>query len=401
MVQDWYLKRYKYAQRRVSVERYADFVVKAALGCCAGANGAGKGAGGMSHRPGRRGTRQGEELDRARVEAFLRDNIPGLGGEVSISQFPSGYSNLTYLITAGERQMVLRRPPHGTKAKSAHDMGREFRILSALHPVFPYCPRPLAFCDDESVMGVGFYVMERIKGIILRKQMPSELSFGPAQMERLTKRLVELMAELHAVDYEAAGLGGFGKPAGYARRQVEGWSKRYRDARTPDVPDGEAVMVWLAGNLPPDNAVGTIIHNDFKLDNVVLDPADPLRVIGVLDWEMATLGDPLMDLACTLAYWVQADDAPELVANAPMLTYLPGSLTRAQAVEYYGQQTGRVMDHIGFYYTFGLFRLAVIAQQIYYRFYHGQTQDQRFARMPLMVRALLAKAGRVKEQASL
>ncbi|MCF8033017.1 MAG: phosphotransferase family protein [Desulfarculaceae bacterium] len=346
-------------------------------------------------------TRQGEELDLARVEDFLKDNIPGLSGKVSISQFPSGYSNLTYLVSAGERQMVLRRPPHGTKAKSAHDMSREFRILSALHPVFPYCPRPLAYCDDDSVMGASFYVMERIEGIILRKQMPSELNFGPKQMEHLTKRLVELMAELHAVDYEAAGLGSFGKPSGYARRQVEGWSKRYRNARTPDVPDGEAVMAWLADNLPPDNAVGTIIHNDFKLDNVVLDPADPMRVIGVLDWEMATLGDPLMDLACTLAYWVQADDGPELLANAAMLTYLPGSLTRAQAVEYYGRKTGRVMDHIGFYYNYGLFRLAVIAQQIYYRFYHGQTRDQRFARMPKAVRALLAKTGRVMENASL
>ncbi|MCB2227587.1 MAG: phosphotransferase family protein [Desulfarculaceae bacterium] len=346
-------------------------------------------------------TRQGEELDAARVEAYLRESIPGLCGAVKIAQFPSGYSNLTYLISAGEKQMVLRRPPHGTKAKSAHDMGREYRILSALHPVFPYCPRPLAYCSDEAVMGCPFYVMERISGIILRKEMPPELNFGPAQMRRLTERLVELMAELHAVDYVAAGLGDFGKPAGYARRQVEGWSKRYVNARTPDVPDGEAVMAWLSAGLPPDNAVGTVIHNDFKLDNVVLDPADPLKIIGVLDWEMATIGDPLMDLACTLAYWAQADDEPELLANAAMLTYLPGSLTRAQAVEYYSQKTGRVMDHIGFYYTFGLFRLAVIAQQIYYRFYHGQTKDQRFARLPHAVRALLAKAERVMDNASL
>ncbi len=338
--------------------------------------------------------RRGEELDQARVEAFLRENIPGLEGPLSIAQFPSGYSNLTYLIIVGERQMVLRRPPHGTKAKSAHDMGREYRILSALKPVFPYCPRPLAFCDDEAVMGCPFYVMERIEGIILRKSMPPELGFGPEQMRRLTQRLVELMAGLHAVDYQAAGLGDMGKPAGYALRQVEGWSRRYVNARTPDVPDGEAVMAWLAGNLPPDDPAGTVIHNDFKLDNVVLDPADPMKIIGVLDWEMATLGDPLMDLACTLAYWVQSDDAPGLLAHATMVTYLPGSLTRAQAVEHYGETTGRVMDHIAFYYTFGLFRLAVIAQQIYYRYYHGQTRDQRFARLPQAVGALLAQAGR-------
>lgn len=336
--------------------------------------------------------RQGEELNLARVESFLKGSIPGLEGTLAVKQFPSGYSNLTYFITVGGREMVLRRPPHGTKAKSAHDMGREYRVLTALRPLFPYCPRTLAYSEDPAVMGCPFYVMERIKGIILRREAPPGLDLGPERMRTLTQRLVAVMAELHAVDFKAAGLENFGKPQGYVGRQVEGWSRRYRDARTPDVPDGEEVMAWLLAHMPPESQTPAIIHNDLKLDNVVLDPDDPMKIIGVLDWEMATLGDPLMDLACTLAYWVQSDDPPELQANASMLTNRPGSLTRRQAIEYYGQITGRRMESIDFYYCFGLFRLVVIAQQIYYRFYHGQTKDQRFARLPPTIKALFRQA---------
>ena len=345
--------------------------------------------------------RPGEGLDLARVESFLKDSIPGLTGPLSLRQFPSGFSNLTYLVKVGEREMILRRPPHGTKAKTAHDMHREFKVLSALWPVFPYCPRPLAYTEDEAVMGCHFYVMERIKGVIIRRSLPPELRLGPDGLRRLTERLVEVMAELHAVDYQAAGLADLGKPSGYVRRQVDGWSMRYRNARTPNVPDGEAVMRWLAQKMPPESQTAAIIHNDFKLDNVVLDPVDPLKIIGVLEWEMATLGDPLMDLACTLAYWVQADDPPDLQASSYMITNLPGCLTRSEVVRLYGQKTGRVMDQMDFYYCFGLFRLVVIVQQIYYRFHHGQTQDQRFAQLHRTVEALLAQAGRLIEQSAL
>ena len=336
--------------------------------------------------------RAGEELDLGRVEAFLRSSLPELEGPLELAQFPSGYSNLTYLLRVGQRELVLRRPPHGTKAHGAHDMGREFRMLSALHPVFPYCPRPLAFCADHEVMGCDFYVMERIQGIILRRQLPPELDWGPAEMARLSRGLVEVMARLHQVDYAAVGLTDMGKPQGYVLRQVKGWSQRFANAHTPDVPDGKELMQWLAGHMPPESGAPAVIHNDIKLDNLVLDPADPLKIIGVLDWEMATLGDPLMDLACTLAYWIQADDPPDLRARATMPTYLPGCLNRQEVVELYGSLTGRVMDHMNFYHCFGLFRLAAIAQQIYYRFYHGQTQDPRFAQMPRSVRALIAKA---------
>lgn len=355
----------------------------------------------MSHEDRATAIRPGEELDLAAVEAYLKASIPGLSGGLTLKQFPSGFSNLTYLVRVGEREMILRRPPHGTKAKSAHDMGREFRILSALRPHFPYCPQPLAFCQVPAVMGCDFYVMDRIRGIIIRRQLPEDLDLGPERMRRLTQRMVEVMAELHAVDYQAAGLADFGKPAGYVRRQVEGWSLRYRNARTPDVPDGEAVMAWLSAKMPPESPTAAIIHNDFKLDNVVLDPVDPLKIIGVLDWEMATLGDPLMDLACTLAYWVQADDPPTLRNIASMPTARPGSLTRDEVIALYARLTGRVMDQIDFYYCFGLFRLAVIVQQIYYRFYHGQTQDPRFKALPPMVASLLGQAERAMANSSL
>lgn len=336
--------------------------------------------------------RPGEELQVQRLEEFLRQNIPGLQGPLEIRQFPSGYSNLTYFLRMGGREMILRRPPHGTKAKTAHDMSREYKVLTALHPVFPYCPQPLVYSENPAVMGCHFYVMERIEGIILRHCLPPELGFGAEELRRLTQRLVEVMAELHAVDFQAAGMGEFGKPQGYVRRQVEGWSGRFRAARTPDVPDGEAVMNWLIQQMPPESPTPTVVHNDLKLDNVVLNSRDPLQIIGVLDWEMSTLGDPLMDLACTLAYWVQPDDPKEMVQDATMVTYLPGSLTRREAVDYYGQLTGRIMDRMDFYYCFGLFRLAVIAQQIYFRYFHGQTADSRFARLGGKVGLLIAKA---------
>jgi len=252
--------------------------------------------------------RQGEELNLKQVETFLKDMIPGLEGNLVVEQFPSGFSNLTYLIRVGNRELVLRRPPFGRKAKSAHDMGREYRVMSAVNPVFSYCPKPLVYSDDESIMGCPFYVMERIRGIIPRKRFPKGMNLSPEEMRRLCERLLDVHVELHHVDYKAIGLDGYGRPEGYVKRQVEGWSDRYRAARTPDAPDFEDVMAWLKEKMPPDFPRPALIHNDYKFDNVVLDPADPLRIIGVLDWEMATIGDPLMDLGSSLGYWVQADD---------------------------------------------------------------------------------------------
>jgi aminoglycoside phosphotransferase (APT) family kinase protein len=342
--------------------------------------------------------RQGEGLDVKAVELFLRDNIPGLSGPIVLEQFPSGYSNLTYLLRIGNKELVLRRPPFGRKAKTAHDMGREYRIMKALNPVFPYCPKPLAYTEDESVLGCPFYVMERIYGIILRKKLPEGLDFSPDQMRSLCENLLDVHCELHSIDYKAVGLEGFGKPEGYVRRQVEGWSERYKAAHTPDAPAFEKVMQWLHDRMPPDFPKPVIIHNDFKFNNVVLAPDNLLKIVGVLDWEMATIGDPLMDLGCSLGYWVQSDDPPEFQASGTLPTNLPGALTREEMVKGYAKKTGIGIKNFDFYLCFGFFRLAVIAQQIYYRFYHGQTKDQRFKELIVVVHLLDEQAHRILEQ---
>ena len=282
-----------------------------------------------------RAPRPGEELDDTAVAAYLREAVPNVEGPVSIRQFPGGASNLTYLVSVGDRELVLRRPPFGTRAKTAHDMDREYRILTALHPVYPYCPKPVAACDDPAVLGEPFYVMERIRGTILRRELPPDVCLTTDEAAALCRNLMDVHLELHEVDYVAAGLAEFGKPAGYVRRQVEGWSRRYRAALTDDVPDNEALMDWLASGQPPDDPRPGLIHNDYKFDNVVLNPGpEGLRITGVLDWEMATLGDPLMDLGCSLAYWIQADDPPPMMAARMMPTHLPGMLTRQALVDY-------------------------------------------------------------------
>ncbi|MFA5905729.1 MAG: phosphotransferase family protein, partial [Desulfobacula sp.] len=279
--------------------------------------------------------RKGEELPFKKIEAYVRDNIKGIDGPVTVQQFLNGHSNLTYLIQAGNTEMVLRCPPHGTKAKSAHDMSREYKILSALQHEYPYCPKPFAYCDDETILGSPFYLMERIRGIIIRRDLPGHLKLTAADTTRLFENVLKVQYELHAIDYKKIGLEHFGKPEGYVKRQVEGWSKRYRAARTPDVPDAEEIMAWLFENMPEDTKHPAIIHNDFKFDNVILDPENPFTVIGVLDWEMATIGDPLMDLGASLGYWVQAGDPKELqnLRTGPFLAR--GALTREEMVRQY------------------------------------------------------------------
>jgi len=331
--------------------------------------------------------RKGEELDADRLGEFLKDTIPDISGNVTILQFPAGFSNLTYLLTAGDREWVLRRPPFGKKAKTAHDMGREYRILKALSPVFPFCPRPLVYSEDTSIIGSPFYVMERLQGMILRKDLPPGVGFTPEQAGQLCERLFDLQLRLHSTDYRKIGLEGFGKPEGYVERQVTGWSRRYRDAHTGDAPDCEEVMAWIHENMPPDCERPGIIHNDYRFDNVVLDGAKPMNIIGILDWEMATIGDPLMDLGNSMAYWIQQEDSEEmqLIRVTPAME---GLLKRKEIVGRYGEKSGLSIENFDFYYCFGLFRLAVIAQQIYYRYYHGQTRDERFKMLIHVVRIL-------------
>jgi len=318
--------------------------------------------------------------DAATLGAYLAEALPDLRGEISVRRVQGGASNLTYIVVVGDNELVLRLPPFGTKAKTAHDMGREFKVLSCLQPVFPYCPKPLAYCADDSILGEPFFVMEKLEGLILRRDLPEGLTLGPREARTLCENLIDVHVELHSVDYKAAGLADFGKPAGYVERQVLGWNKRYQNARTQDVPDNADLMDWLASNMPADSDRAAVIHNDYKFDNVVLSiDAGVPQISGVLDWEMSTLGDPLMDLGCSLAYWIEAGDPGPLMQARMMPTQLPGMMRRRQILDYYLQSSGMADVPFDFYYAFGLFRLAVIAQQIYYRYAKGETGDKRFA----------------------
>ncbi len=345
--------------------------------------------------------RDGEELDAVIIDSYLKAHIPGLSGEPQISQFPGGASNLTYLLEYPQQEFVLRRPPFGHKAKSAHDMGREYRILNQLNAGFPYCPKAYVHCTDESVIGSEFYVMERVNGIILRADLPAELNFSPEQTTQLCKSFIDKLVELHNVDYQACGLGDLGKPEGYVARQISGWSDRYEKALTPDAPLWTEVKAWLNEKMPADHPKSAIVHNDYRFDNVILDPRDPQRIIGVLDWELTTLGDPLMDLGNTLAYWIEAGDPAPVQLMRRQPSNAPGMLTRQQFADYYAERAGIEIKSIDFYYTYGLFRLAGIVQQIYYRFFHGQTQDKRFAQFVQMNKLLEQMSLQVIKKSSL
>ncbi len=335
-----------------------------------------------------RPVRPGEEIDAAALAVWLKSRLPGIEGPIAIEQFPGGHSNLTYLLRFGDDELVLRRPPFGSKVRTAHDMGREYRVLSRLYTVYPKAPRALLHCDDPEVIGAPFYIMERVRGVILRHpQAPQGIDLPPERMRAISEAAVDGLADLHAVDYRAAGLEDLGKPEGYTARQIEGWTERWCKARTDDVPDLDRAAAWLAGHLPGETGAA-LIHNDYKYDNLVLHPEELERIVAVLDWEMATVGDPLMDLGTSLGYWMDPDDSPEhrLLPAGP--TTLPGNLSRAGVVERYAARTGRDVSNIVFYYVYGLFKIAVIAQQIYYRYKQGLTQDPRFAPLIGAVRIL-------------
>lgn len=329
--------------------------------------------------------REEDAFDIAAASAWLREHAdPAFADTVAhdpeVRQFPGGASNLTYLLRYPDRDLILRRPPRGKKAKSAHDMGREFRIQSALAPVFALVPRMVGHCTDESVIGSEFYVMEKVEGTILRQDFPPGMDLSPDEVSQLCRNAIDVLIELHQVDPETPGIAELGKGSGYVERQIAGWSQRFRNARTEDVGDFEEVMAWLEENRPDDVAT-CLIHNDFRFDNLVLDADDPLRIVGVLDWEMATLGDPLMDLGCVTGYWIQPDDDEVFHLFRRQPTTAPGMWTRAEVVAYYGERTGHTVtpEQWRFYEVYGLFRLAVIAQQIYYRYFHGQTSNPSYA----------------------
>jgi aminoglycoside phosphotransferase (APT) family kinase protein len=342
--------------------------------------------------------RDEERLDPLRIAPFVRAALPDAAGPITILQFPNGHSNLTYLLRIGDREVVLRRPPFGVTVKSAHDMKREFDILSALEDVYPRAPKPIVFCDDESLIGAKFYLMERVRGVILRSNAPPPgITFSPELLRNVSTALVDNLVDLHAVDISRPPLSTMGRPQGYVARQVAGWTERYRNAKTDEVPGIDAVAAWLSRNMPKESGVA-VIHNDYKYDNVVLDPDDPSRVVSVLDWEMATIGDPLMDLGTFLGYWADPDDPEELRLRAYGPTSLTGNLSRAQLVDRYAQKSGRPVGDILFYYVFALFKIAVILQQIYKRYAEGHTHDPRFATLGNRVRVLAHQAERALQQ---
>jgi len=328
-------------------------------------------------------TRKEDALNNEKILNYLKLVIAETkdSDAVEILQFPGGASNLTYQVNFADQQMILRTAPRGANIKGAHDMGREFNLLSKLQGHFPYCPKPIAYSDDNSIIGRPFYVMEKISGLIPRKEMPVKLA--AEELRQLCENLVTIHTQLHAVDINQTGLIELGKPEGYVSRQISGWCSRYEKARTDDVPKGKRVMQWLLENQPEDSyknaADASFIHNDYKFDNVVLNSNNPTQIISVLDWEMATIGDPFMDLGCSMAYWIEASDCDEMQMIRMMPTHLDGMMTRDQVVDYYIHKSGKNIANFNYYYVFGLFRLAVIAQQIYKRYKEGTTTNKKFA----------------------
>lgn len=340
--------------------------------------------------------RDGEDLDTSALRKYLRQHMDLTGGALTISQFAKGYSNLTYLLKDSEREYVLRRPPVGAEVKSGHNMLREYKILKALNGHYDKSPKPYVYTDDESVIGASFYVMERIRGVILRAHMPQDMVPSVDKMKAISESFLKTMIELHNVDYQSIGLGDLGRPIGYIERQITGWTKRYSNAKTEEVRAWDVVSKWLVENIP-DESSACLIHNDFKYDNLVLDANDWTRVIAVLDWEMATLGDPLMDLGTTLGYWINHNDPDWMKALSLNPSTLAGNPTRDELAERYMTMSGNYSEKIYFYYVFGLFKIAGITQQIYYRYKQGHTKDPRFANLNEVVKALGQIAFRVLE----
>jgi aminoglycoside phosphotransferase (APT) family kinase protein len=341
--------------------------------------------------------RAGEEIDARALGEYLRGKVEGAERGVSIEQFPGGHSNLTYLVRASGREYVLRRPPIGPVAPKAHDMAREFRVLEAVHPVFPPAPQVFLLCEDSAVVGATFFLMERRHGVVLRRNVPPDFAHDPEFPRKTSEGFIDCLAQLHSIDIERLGLSSLGHPDGFFDRQVRGWTERWQRAKTEEMPGMDALLRWLADRLP-ESPKPTLVHNDFKLDNIMLDARNAGRVEAVLDWEMATVGDPLVDLGCTLCYWTQAGDPSLCGGSLGGVTAEPGWMTRAELVRRYAEHAGRDVSSLGYYEVFGLFKLGVILQQIYFRYSRGQTQDPRFHDFYLRVRGLMRAAMELAER---
>ncbi|HEV2743460.1 MAG TPA: phosphotransferase family protein [Rubrobacter sp.] len=336
--------------------------------------------------------REGEGFDPEAVEGVLREKIEGLPeGNLEVEQFPSGASNLTYLLRIGEWEGVLRRPPLGPIPPKAHDMGRESGILSKLNAAYPLAPKPYFFTDDEEIIGAPFYVMEKRTGVVLDDSFPEGVEPDEGLCRGISRTVVDTLVELHAVDPDEAGLGELGRPEGFLGRQTEGWIGRYDTAKTDEIDEVGPLTDWLAANVP-ESPSPTVIHNDYKLNNLVLNPDDLTDVRAVLDWEMTTVGDPLFDLAVSLSYWTEPGDPDDLKAVMPTVTSTPGFMTRRELIDLYAERSGRDLSEMHWYVVFGYFKLAGILQQIFARWKNGQTQDERFATFGDRVRTLILHA---------
>lgn len=336
--------------------------------------------------------RKGEELKEDTLKQFLFENtiIRNINSPLNVVQFPGGYSNLTYAINVENKDYVLRRPPFGA-IKRGHDMGREYKVLSKLHPIFNKAPRTYLYTENDEIIGAPFYMVEKVDGTIIRPHNVKQLNISAGNFKIIAEAWLDTFVELHEVDYKSVGLEDLGKPEGYVERQVLNWGKQYVKAATDDIPQAEKVMKWLEENQPQEYN-STLIHNDFKYDNIVYDKNDWSKVVAVLDWEMCTLGDPLMDLGTSLSYWFTADDPDFLTVGLPMTTSEPGNPGRMDLVEEYEKKSGRKVDHLVFYYAYGLFKIAVIVQQIYFRYQKGYTQDERFAKLNMATKAFINTA---------
>jgi aminoglycoside phosphotransferase (APT) family kinase protein len=338
-----------------------------------------------------RAVRAGEEFDLGALNAWIATYAGDVGTVSTVEQFPGGFSNLTYLLKTDRGEFVLRRPPIGAANGSAHDMAREYRVLGALASRSIPAPRPIGLCDSAVLLGTPFYVMERVRGTILRGGSGS--APGAYTMRRLSEAFVETLVSIHSVDASDPGIAALGKPDGYVSRQVAGWSKRWGASRTEEVPAMDRTARWLASHQPAASGA-SLVHNDFKYDNLVLDTADNSRIVAVLDWEMAAVGDPLLDVGTSLGYWAEAGDHPAFRSLGLGATSLPGNFTRVELWERYLTRTRRPATDPTFYYAFGLFKIAVIAQQIFARFRKGLTSDERFSRLGDAVQLLAATAER-------
>lgn len=334
--------------------------------------------------------RADEEFDFEKLADYLRDKLPGADGPLDVKQFPGGHSNLTYLLRFGEdeasvNEFVLRRPPLGPIAPKAHDMGREFRVLSKAYKVFPEAPRAYHFCDDSEIIGAPFVIMERRKGIVIRGEWPPELADDPALRGAISESLIDTIARMHTVDYESAGLAEVGRPEGFLERQVNGWTERWHRSKIEDMAEMDELVGWLRDTMP-ESKVASLIHNDYKLDNIMLDTKG--KVIGVFDWEMSTLGDPLVDFGITLCYWTM-EAPPGTRSRRVTPTRMPGFMSRDELLAAYTEKTGFDTSRIDYYESFALFKTAVVLQQIYVRYHRGQTKDKRFASMGKQVAPLI------------